>query len=113
MRNSGIPVKTENFAGTLHMKNIIIDGETVITGSMNFTKSGEQYNDENTLIIKDREIAGDFESAFQKLWAQIPDKYLHRDPLAESFESVGSCSDGIDNNYNGLTDEQDNFCKQK
>jgi len=113
MRNSGIPVKTENFAGTLHMKNIIIDGETVITGSMNFTKSGEQYNDENTLIIKDREIAGDFESAFQKLWAQIPDKYLHRDPLAESFESVGSCSDGIDNNYNGLTDKQDNFCKQK
>ena len=113
MRNSGISVKTENFAGTMHMKNIIIDGETVITGSMNFTKSGEQYNDENTLIIKDNDIAQNYEDAFQKIWTVIPDKYLRYDPNPESFASTGSCSDGIDNNYNGLTDKEDKFCKQK
>ena len=112
MRNAGILVKTENFAGKMHMKNIIIDGETVITGSMNFTKSGEQYNDENTIIIKDKEIAKDFENAFLKIWKSIPDKYLYHDPNPESFESVGSCADGIDNNYNNLIDKEDNFCKQ-
>ena len=113
LRYNGIPVKTENFAGMMHMKNIIIDGETVITGSMNFTKSGEQYNDENSLIIKDKAIAENFEKTFQTIWSKIPEKYLRRDPLAESFESTGSCFDGIDNNYNGLIDSQEPFCKQK
>ena len=80
---------------------------------MNFTKSGEQYNDENSLIIKDKNIAENFENTFQTVWSKIPDKYLHRDPLAESSESKGSCFDGIDNNYNGLIDSQEPYCKQK
>jgi phosphatidylserine/phosphatidylglycerophosphate/cardiolipin synthase-like enzyme len=36
---------------------MIIDRETVITGSFNFTKAAEEKNAENLLIIKSRELA--------------------------------------------------------
>jgi phosphatidylserine/phosphatidylglycerophosphate/cardiolipin synthase-like enzyme len=36
---------------------MIIDGETVITGSFNFTKAAEEKNAENLLVIHDRKLA--------------------------------------------------------
>jgi phosphatidylserine/phosphatidylglycerophosphate/cardiolipin synthase-like enzyme len=36
---------------------MIIDGETVITGSFNFTKAAEENNAENRLIIHDTKLA--------------------------------------------------------
>jgi phosphatidylserine/phosphatidylglycerophosphate/cardiolipin synthase-like enzyme len=41
--------------GIAHNKIIIIDSETVITGSFNFTKAAEEKNAENLLIIKSNE----------------------------------------------------------
>lgn len=40
-----------------HNKVMVIDGETTITGSFNFTKAAESSNAENLLIIKDKDIA--------------------------------------------------------
>ena len=40
-----------------HNKIIIIDKETVITGSFNFTKAAEERNAENLLIMKSKELA--------------------------------------------------------
>ena len=40
-----------------HNKMIIIDGQTVITGSFNFTKAAQLHNAENLLVIKDQELA--------------------------------------------------------
>ena len=36
---------------------MIIDGETVITGSFNFTKAAEENNAENLLVIRDKKLA--------------------------------------------------------
>jgi phosphatidylserine/phosphatidylglycerophosphate/cardiolipin synthase-like enzyme len=36
---------------------MIIDGETMITGSFNFTKAAEESNSENLLVIRDRKLA--------------------------------------------------------
>jgi phosphatidylserine/phosphatidylglycerophosphate/cardiolipin synthase-like enzyme len=36
---------------------MIIDGQTVITGSFNFTKAAEENNAENLLVIRDRKLA--------------------------------------------------------
>ncbi len=36
---------------------MVIDGETVITGSFNFTNTAEKNNAENLLIIHDSELA--------------------------------------------------------
>lgn len=38
-------------------KVMIIDQETVITGSFNFTRAAEEKNAENLLIIKSKELA--------------------------------------------------------
>ena len=36
---------------------MVIDGETVITGSFNFTRAAEEKNTENLLMIPDKNLA--------------------------------------------------------
>ena len=57
---------------TMHNKVIIIDGETVITGSYNFSKSAETRNDENVLIIHSPVIAEKYVQKFESLLAPGP-----------------------------------------
>lgn len=110
LRENGISLKYENFAGKIHNKSIIIDDEIVITGSMNFSNSGENKNDENCLIIENKEIAKFYREYFEYLWAKIPDKWLYNTVRAESKDSINSCDDGIDNDYDGKTDIDDSGC---
>jgi phosphatidylserine/phosphatidylglycerophosphate/cardiolipin synthase-like enzyme len=55
--NAGIPVKIDAQHAIAHNKVMIIDGETVITGSFNFTKAAEEKNTENLLVIRDNKLA--------------------------------------------------------
>jgi len=52
----------------MHHKVIIIDNETVVAGSFNFSLSADQSNDENALIFRSRDVARQFEFEFQKLF---------------------------------------------
>ncbi len=113
LRAAGIKVKTENYAGKMHMKAMIIDDNISVTGSMNFTKSANNKNDENVVVIIDTEIAKYFKNTFLYLWNKIPEKYEKFDPRAESTESIGSCFDGIDNNFDGKIDNEDEGCFSK
>ena len=112
LRGAGIPVKAENYAGKMHSKTIIIDDQYLITGSMNFSNSGENKNDENMIIISDSDITKFYKNFFLYQWEKIPDKWLKYTPRAEGIDSVGSCSDGIDNNYDGKTDIEDSGCRE-
>ena len=111
LRSAGIPVKIENYAGKIHSKSIIIDDKYIIVGSMNFSKSGENKNDENVVIIEDERLAKFYKGFFEYLWRKIPDKYLRQRVRAEGKYSIGSCSDGIDNNFDGKIDMNDPGCK--
>lgn len=111
IRNAGIPVKIENYAGKMHSKTMIIDDKYLILGSMNFSKSGELKNDENTILIKNTEAAKFYKDFFMYFWNKIPNKWLKFYPHAEGIDSIGSCTDGIDNDYDGLIDENDDNCK--
>lgn len=111
LRQNSVQVKTENYAGKLHSKSIVIDDIYTIIGSMNFSRSGESKNDENLLIIKNREIALFYKTFFQYLWARIPDYWLQHNARSESPDSIGSCSDGIDNDFDGKIDKSDDSCK--
>lgn len=113
LRDNNIPLKTENYAGKLHSKTMIIDNEYIILGSMNFSNSGENKNDENMLVIKNSVFSKNYKDFFLYLWNIIPDKYLKYSPRAESFDSIGSCIDGIDNNFDGKIDSEDEGCKSK
>jgi phosphatidylserine/phosphatidylglycerophosphate/cardiolipin synthase-like enzyme len=55
--HAGIPLWIDSKHAIAHNKIMIIDGETVITGSFNFTKAAEENNAENLLVIRDRAIA--------------------------------------------------------
>lgn len=110
LRSSGIQVKTENYAGKMHSKSMIIDDKYTITGSMNFSYSGENKNDENLIVIEDKNIAKVYKEFFIYQWGRIDDKWLKLSARAEGKDSVGSCYDGLDNNYDGLTDMEDPAC---
>lgn len=111
LRNAGIPVKAENYAGKMHSKTMIIDDEYLVIGSMNFSKNGELKNDENTIILKNPKAAKFYRDFFLYQWNRIPNRWLKFVPRAESLDSIGSCSDGIDNNYDGLIDSTDAACE--
>lgn len=110
LRENGVPVKIENYAGKMHSKTMIIDDKYLLLGSMNFSYSGENRNDENFIILANPEAAKFYKSFFLYLWDKIPDKWLKYYPKAEGLDSVGSCSDGIDNDYDGLIDSADEGC---
>ena len=55
--NVGIPVKIDAQHAIAHNKVMVIDGQTVITGSFNFTKQAETSNAENLLVIRSPELA--------------------------------------------------------
>lgn len=111
LREKGIPVKTENYGGKLHSKSIIIDDMYTLIGSMNFSRSGEKINDENLIVIKNVQIAHFYKEFFLYMWKKIPDKWLRYNARAESPDSIGSCSDGLDNDFDGKIDKADNSCQ--
>jgi len=55
--NMGIPTCIDAEHAIAHNKIMVIDKETVITGSFNFTKAAEDKNAENLLILKSKELA--------------------------------------------------------
>ena len=68
LKDFGIDVKKDKNKKTMHHKVFIIDNKTVITGSMNPTGSGNYRNDENLVIIHNKEIADKFLEEFDELW---------------------------------------------
>lgn len=54
----------------MHHKVLILDDETVILGSFNFTKSANESNDENVLILHDPGFAARFRAEFERVYTQ-------------------------------------------
>jgi phosphatidylserine/phosphatidylglycerophosphate/cardiolipin synthase-like enzyme len=68
MKDAGLSVILDENRGAMHHKVIVIDGETVITGSYNFSKNAETRNNENFLIIKgNQEIGEEYLAEFQRI----------------------------------------------
>ncbi len=112
---AGIPVKIENWNGKMHMKALMADGDNMIVGSQNFTGAGNDKNDENTLWIKggavSSSIASYYLAYYDALWNAIPDQFICNNPGAESLNVGDTCSDGVDNDYDGLVDAADPGCR--
>jgi phosphatidylserine/phosphatidylglycerophosphate/cardiolipin synthase-like enzyme len=60
LANQGVPTTIDAEHAISHNKVIILDGETVITGSLNFTKAAQEKNAENVLIIRDQALAAQY-----------------------------------------------------
>ena len=67
LKSNNINVKLDKNRFKLHNKVLIIDDNIVITGSYNYTKQANTYNDENILIIKDRNITQQYILDFNRV----------------------------------------------
>lgn len=68
----GIPVHMKSDTDTLHHKFIIIDGKTVLSGSLNWTMQSFFANYENLLLITDEYVVSEFQKEFERLWERFP-----------------------------------------
>lgn len=67
---AGLDVRQDGNPYALHHKVIIVDEETVITGSFNFSGNAINVNDENLLIIKDADLARLYMAEFERVQAK-------------------------------------------
>jgi len=92
LRDKGVDVKfvtgkdNGSYAGLQHAKFMIVDADTLLTGSNNWSSTGTSINEENTLVVTatpaDPQISG-FSCHFEAIWA-------------EDAGAAGACSsDGI------------------
>jgi phosphatidylserine/phosphatidylglycerophosphate/cardiolipin synthase-like enzyme len=68
LTKNGVNVRKDGNKYNLHHKVFIVDEKTVITGSFNPTQNGDKKNDENLVIIRDKEIAREFVEEFWRTY---------------------------------------------
>lgn len=69
-KQAGLDVRIDGNEGQMHHKVFIVDGKIVVMGSYNFSKSAEEKNDENIVIIYNETIAGFFMQEFEHVYSQ-------------------------------------------
>jgi phosphatidylserine/phosphatidylglycerophosphate/cardiolipin synthase-like enzyme len=60
LASAGVPVLVDTVPGLMHNKLMVIDGETVLTGSFNYTWGAEHRNAENLLVVHDPALAAEY-----------------------------------------------------
>jgi len=74
LRSKGIAVRLSGgFHGArsiMHNKFAVFDGQTVETGSFNWTSSADRYNFENLIFISSPAVADRYEAGFRRIWEQ-------------------------------------------
>lgn len=65
---AGVPVRHDGNKQFMHNKVIVVDERYVITGSLNFSTSADESNDENVIIIDNPEIAQLYMQDFERVW---------------------------------------------
>ena len=65
---SGVNVRIDRSPEHMHHKFMVVDGQTVLTGSYNWTRSAETRNEENLVVLDDPILAGRFAEKFERIW---------------------------------------------
>jgi hypothetical protein len=68
--NEGANLRRETLPnnGKLHHKLIVLDDETVIGGSFNYTGPANQYNDENLFLVRNPQVAAFFKEEVKRVF---------------------------------------------
>jgi phosphatidylserine/phosphatidylglycerophosphate/cardiolipin synthase-like enzyme len=70
--DGGVEVRLDGNPDRMHHKVIVIDGQLVITGSYNFSRSAETQNDENLIVLHDAGAAAAFLQEFERIFSLAP-----------------------------------------
>ncbi|TGE09636.1 phospholipase D-like domain-containing protein [Hymenobacter fodinae] len=68
---AGVATRTDCTEYHMHHKFAVADGQAVLTGSYNWTRSAAAHNHENLLITQDPTIVGHYAQQFEQLWEQM------------------------------------------
>lgn len=67
LQAAGIDVRFDSAEITTHSKVLIVDRETIIAGSHNYTFGGLKYNNETSLLVEDRAKARELIKYFEQI----------------------------------------------
>ena len=70
MKDAKLDVWQDGNPYLMHHKVFIVDGQTAIFGSFNFTQNADSENDENLLIVDDAGLAQAFTAEFGRVYEQ-------------------------------------------
>jgi len=65
-----IPVRQDGNPQFMHNKFIVIDSRIVITGSLNYSSSADESNNENVIILDNPDVAALYLQYFDRIWGQ-------------------------------------------
>jgi phosphatidylserine/phosphatidylglycerophosphate/cardiolipin synthase-like enzyme len=97
MHEAGIPIRFKHYAyrwhytyaPQMHHKYIVIDGETVLSGSYNLSDNAEHNTLENLVVYELESLADAFSTNFDVMWHTGEERGLYEDLLAELTEGTG------------------------
>jgi phosphatidylserine/phosphatidylglycerophosphate/cardiolipin synthase-like enzyme len=64
--NAGVPVFLDGRHALMHTNIMILDRQTVVTGSFCFTRAAEEMNAEDVLIMNSKELAAEYRDSWEK-----------------------------------------------
>ena len=67
----GLSVRKDDSPSHMHHKFAIFDGRVLLTGSYNWTRSAEEKNQENVVVLEDQGLVNRFQGEFDRLWAKF------------------------------------------
>lgn len=73
LRAAGVPTAVDRTAAHMHHKFAIFDGQWLLNGSYNWTRSACTHNEENLVATNDATLVRQFQGAFDELWGRLGD----------------------------------------
>ncbi len=67
---NNVSVLNDSNSAYMHDKFAVIDGKIVLTGSYNWSKHATYSNNENLIVINNKEVASEYENEFEKIYSE-------------------------------------------
>lgn len=71
LRAAGVPTVVDRTSAHMHHKFAIFDGQWLLNGSYNWTRSACAHNEENLVATNDATLLLQFQEVFEQLWRQL------------------------------------------
>ena len=71
LQRKGVPVRVDRTAYHMHHKFALFDGQVLLNGSFNWTRSATENNHENLVLTTDAELVKHFARQFEELWERF------------------------------------------
>jgi len=71
MTRAGVQVRLDRSPHHMHHKYAIFDGQFLLNGSFNWTRSASRHNAENILVTDERRLVRSFSAHFDRSWTEL------------------------------------------